>query len=315
MKEFLAKAADHFTLALAELMHAESGPRPPRAAEARALLARQDFFTPDVAPAELVFSNETDFTFPSPAPASEEANRTVHGRLFRAGSSLIARPVVVLVHGWNDEVGYRWRQPEVAKKLNARGLHCVMLELPFHMHRRPEAPPAVRDFISADLAAMVGATHQALAEHRALFGFLEKAGCTRIGVWGYSLGGWLAGLLACHDPRVDSLVIGTPMSDIEATVDHVGFCRAVRQSLAREPVDLAALNLTSHRPLVPLDRLLLYVGEHDQFIPAESLEALWQAWGRPERRIEPHSHMTIQMSNRILRDTEEWLERKLIRII
>jgi hypothetical protein len=38
VNEFLATSADHLTLALAELMHAESGPRPPRAAEARALL-------------------------------------------------------------------------------------------------------------------------------------------------------------------------------------------------------------------------------------------------------------------------------------
>ena len=313
MNEHLAKAADRFTLALAELMHAESGPRPPRSVEARALLDRADFFTPEAAPAELVFSNATDFTFPSPVPAGEAANRTVHGRLFRAGSSLAARPVVVLIHGWNDEVGYHLRQPTIARSLIARGLHCMMLELPYHMHRRPTAPPAIRDFISGDLAAMIGATHRALAEHRALFAFLEKAGCTRIGLWGYSLGGWLAGLLSCHDARVDSLVIGTPMCDIRATVDNLGFCRSVRQSLDREPLDISALNLTGHRPLVPLDRILLYVGEHDQFIPAGSLEALWRAWGRPERRIEPHSHMTILAPPRILRATEDWLERKLIR--
>lgn len=313
MNEFFAKAVDYLVLALAETMHAEPGPRPPRADEARAMLERSDFFTPDVAPAELVFSSETDFHFESPVAWGTEANRVVHGKLFRAGSSLTARPVVVLVHGWNDEVGYRLRQPQIARSLNRRGLHCAMLELPFHMHRRPEAPPAIRDFISADLAAMIGATHQALAEHRALFGFLEKSGCSRIGLWGYSLGGWLAGLLACHDARVDSLVIGTPMSDIEATVGQLGFCRSVRHSLRREPVELASLNLTSHRPLVPLDRLLLCVGEYDQFIPAESLEALWHAWGRPERRIEPHGHMTILASNRILRETEEWLERKLVR--
>ncbi len=313
MNEHLAKAADRFTLALAELMHAESGPRPPRSVEARALLDRADFFTPEVAPADLAFRNETDFTFPSPVAANEESNRTVHGRLFRAGSSLIARPVVVLIHGWNDELGYLFRQPQIARSLIARGLHCVMLELPYHMRRRPKAPPAIRDFISGDLAAMIGATHRALAEHRALFAFLEKAGCTRIGLWGYSLGGWLAGLLSCHDARVDSLVIGTPMCDIRATVENLGFCRSVRQSLDREPLDISALNLTGHRPLVPLDRILLYVGEHDQFIPPESLEALWRAWGRPERRIEPHSHMTILAPPRILRATEDWLERKLIR--
>ena len=313
MNEFLAKAADHFTLALAGLMHAESAPRAPRSLEAKALLERADFFTPEVAPAELVFSGEVDFTFRSPVPADEAANRTVHGRLFRAGSSLAARPAVVLVHGWNDEVGYHLRQPAIARELNARGLHCVMLELPYHMHRRPKAPPAIRDFISGDLAAMIGATHRAIAEHRAVFGFLEKAGCSRTGLWGYSLGGWLAGLLACHDSRVDSLVIGTPMCDIRATVENLGFCRSVRESLRREPLDISALNLTSHMPLVPLDRMLLYVGEHDRFIPADSLEALWQAWGRPERRIEPHSHMTILAPRRILHATEDWLERKLIR--
>lgn len=313
MNEFLAKAADHFTLALAELMHAESAPRAPRSAEAKALLERPDFFAPEVAPAELVFSGDVDFTFQSPVPAEETENRTVHGRFFRAGSSLAARPAVVLIHGWNDEVGYHLRQPTIAREFNARGLHCVMLELPYHMHRRPEAPPAIRDFISGDLAAMIGATHRSIAEHRALFGFLEKAGCSRMGLWGYSLGGWLAGLLSCHDPRVDSLVIGTPMCDIRATVANLGFCRPVRESLRREPLDISALNLTNHPPFVPLDRMLLYVGAYDQFIPADSLEALWQAWGRPERRIEPHGHMTILGPRRILHATEDWLEKKLIR--
>jgi hypothetical protein len=311
--ELIAKLVDHATLGIAVLMHAESGPRPPRRAAAAELLARPDFFAPDLSDAIPVFRNEHDFTFASPVTTGNLANDVVHGRLFRAGSQLAARPVVVLLHGWNDEFGYQLRQPALARRFTERGIHCAMLELPYHLHRRPKAPPAIRDFISGDLAAMIAATHQALAEHRALFGFLEKSGCTRIALWGYSLGGWLAGLLACHDPRVDTLVLSTPMSDIGTTIQHLPFCRTVRSSLRQEPLDLSGLNLTQHRPFPPAERRLLQVGEHDQFIPKATLDELWKEWERPLCRIEPHGHMSILGSPRILRETVDWLAARLIR--
>jgi pimeloyl-ACP methyl ester carboxylesterase len=160
---------------------------------------------------------------------------------------------------------------------------------------------------------MVAATHQALADHRALFGWLGEQGTNRIAVWGYSLGAWLAGLLACHDPRVDTAVLSTPMSDVATTMAQLPFCRPLRRSLAREPVDLSRLNLASHRPLIPLERVLLLVGEHDLFIPRPSLDELWDVWGRPERRVVAQGHMSILASRRVVRETNDWLWSRLIR--
>ena len=313
MNAFLAQLIDRGTLAFAALMHAESADRPARSVEAATWLARPDFFTPQVKAARPVFHSETDFTFASPVALGPERNRVVHGRLFRAGSSLKDRPTVVLLHGWNDELGYLFRQPAVARRLAATGLNVAMLELPYHLHRRPAAPPEVRDFISGDLAAMMAATHQALADHRALFAWLAEQGSHRVAVWGYSLGGWLAGLLACHDPAVDTAVLATPLSDIAETVQHLPFCRTVCRSLRREPLDLSPLSLTAHRPLVPKERLLLVFGEHDLFIPQPTLEMLWESWDRPERRTLPHGHMSILASRRVLRETGEWLWRRLVR--
>lgn len=314
MNALTARWIDHATLAFARLMHAESADRPAHGAAAAAWLARPDFLAPDVAAARPRFHSATDFTFDSPVREGPPETHCVWGRLFRAGSDLAARPAVVLLHGWNDEFGYLLRQPVLARRMAAMGLHVVMLELPYHLRRRPPAPPGPRDFISGDLGAMMTATHQALAEHRALFRFLREQGCHRIAVWGYSLGGWLAGLLCCQDAGVDTVVLGTPLSDLRATMEHLPFCRPVIRSLSREPVAaLDRLNLSAHRPQVPTDRLRLLVGEHDQFIPRATLDTLWETWGRPDRRIEAHGHMTILGSRRVLRETTEWLWSRLVR--
>jgi pimeloyl-ACP methyl ester carboxylesterase len=313
VNQILAHLIDRFVISLAGLTHAESADRPARSREAAEWLARPDFFTPDAPAAKLEFSGEHDFTFASPCDIGPPRNRLVHGRLFRAGSSLKDRPTVVLMHGWNDEPGYLWRQPALARRLAATGLNVAMLELPYHLHRRPGAPPELRDFISGDLAAMVAATHQALADHRALFGWLEEQGTNRIAIWGYSLGAWLAGLLACHDSRVDTAVLSTPLSDVATTMAQLPFCRPLRRSLAREPVDLSRLNLASHRPRMPLERVLLLVGEHDLFIPRPSLDELWEVWGRPERRVVAQGHLSILASRRVLRDTSDWLWSRLVR--
>jgi hypothetical protein len=313
VNKLLAHLIDRSVISLAGLMHAESADRPARSREAAEWLARPEFFTPEAPPAKPQFSGEHDFTFASPCENGPPRNRLVHGRLFFAGSSLKGRPTVVLMHGWNDEPGYLWRQPSLARRLAATGLNVAMLELPYHLHRRPSAPPELRDFISGDVAAMVAATHQALADHRALFGWLGEQGTNRIAVWGYSLGAWLAGLLACHDPRVDTAVLSTPMSDVAATMAQLPFCRPLRRSLAREPVDLSRLNLASHRPLMPLERVLLLVGEHDLFIPRPSLDELWEVWGRPERRVVAQGHMSILASRRVVRETGDWLWSRLIR--
>jgi dienelactone hydrolase len=313
VNQTLAHFIDRATLSLASLMHVESADRPAHAAEAAEWLARPDFFTPEAPAAKPRFRSETDFTFASARDIGPACNRLVHGKLFRAGSRLKDRPTLVLLHGWNDELGYLFRQTALARRLSATGIHVAMLELPYHLHRRPGAPPDLRDFISGDLAAMVAATHQALADHRAFFAWLAEEGTSRIAVWGYSLGGWLAGLLACHDPAVDTAILSAPMSDVAATMAQLPFCRPVRRSLGREAVDLSPLNLTSHRPRVPVERLLLLAGEHDLFIPRASLDELRDVWGRPEFRVLPHGHISLLASGRVSRDTGEWLWRRLVR--
>src|SRR5437764_6794844 len=70
-----------------------------------------------------------------------------------------------------------------------------MFEFPYHGRGRPRGPGAIQNFISYDLLHMLEATRQALADARALMGWLAGQGSPAVGVWGISLGAWLAGLL------------------------------------------------------------------------------------------------------------------------
>src|SRR5262249_25395043 len=136
------------------------------------------------------------------ATAWEETN-TAHGILFQCGENWHAKPTVILVHGWNAEYSYRLQFPRLAKKLCKLGVNTAMLELPFHLQRRPHRDDAVCDFISGDVGAMLQATQQSLSDIRALGRWLREQGNPSVGLWGFSLGAWLAGLLICTSEQFD----------------------------------------------------------------------------------------------------------------
>jgi alpha-beta hydrolase superfamily lysophospholipase len=57
---------------------------------------------------------------------------------------------------------------------------------------------------------MAEAVAQAIAEIRALTGWLLQEGCPAVALWGVSMGGWLAGLTVCRDARLSAVVMTVP---------------------------------------------------------------------------------------------------------
>jgi len=91
----------------------------------------------------------------------------------------------------------------LARRLTKQGVNVAMFALPYHTRRKPRGRKSIHNFLSGDLVHVVQAAHQSLADARALIAWLEEQGCSRIGLWGISLGAWLSGLLACEDARID----------------------------------------------------------------------------------------------------------------
>lgn len=284
---------------------------PARAAEAEELLRHPDFFSKGVAaPSDLTFTNHKDFAFTSPIATPWKENNTVYGKLHRAGRDWRKKPAVILLHGWNGELGYRWQFPYLAWRLGHAGLNTAMIELPYHAQRRPTAPGSIQNFISHDLLRMVEATRQAMADTQALVAWLTEQGAPNVGLWGVSMGAWLSGLLACCEPRLRFAVLMTPVVRMDRVVNELPFCEPIRRSLKNTPIQFHRLNLKSHCPLAGPQGILLIASQHDLFAPAETVEDLWRAWGEPDIWRVAHGHISVLMSLPVLERTLRWISRR-----
>jgi pimeloyl-ACP methyl ester carboxylesterase len=316
---------------MASSFRAGGGREPHHAAEAEKLLSDPRFFSGfnEITP-ELVFTSAHDFEFSSPIPSRWAQNNRVFGKLFRAGTDWERRPSVILLHGWNAELQYRWQFPFLASRLARAGINAAMFQLPYHGRRRPREPGAIQNFISYDLLHMLEATRQALADTRALLAWLAARGSPGVGLWGISLGAWLAGLLICSDSEFEKplgqsggvddplipatkatntssalrpafAVLLTPVANVDQAIEELAFCESIRCSLQSA--------LASHRPDIPPKNILIVESQHDVFAPVETIERLWQAWGQPEIWRLPHGHISVLLSPLVMNRIVKWIAR------
>jgi dienelactone hydrolase len=306
MNEFVCKLIDRWVIRAAAARLPRATGADPHVEEARRLLGSPDFFAENTPAAAMTFTGGKNFQFPSPVVTASAENNLVTGRISRCGRHWRNRPAVVMLHGWNDRWGYRYRFPWLARRFNRRGINSAMFELPYHFQRRPRAG-LVRNFVSEDLGRTMEAAHQALAEINALVNWLLGQGCPRVSLLGLSLGAWLAGLAACHDARLACAVLITPVSRMDRLIDEVAFCRPIREALKTQPMDLSRLNLASCKPKLTRGCLLMVEADYDVFVPKETTQELWQAWGNPELWSLPHGHITVLGSSSMFKRAAKWV--------
>jgi dienelactone hydrolase len=294
--------------ALARMPHTYG--QSPRLEEALQFLKGPGFIPAASQPARVEFDPDKSgrhFRFPTPRPSDFAENNVVPGRLYRCAGRWQERPVIVLLHGMNDSFGYRFRYPLIARRCNRAGFNAAMLVAPYHFQRRPCQPEALS---WPNYLQMAEAAAQAVAEIRALTGWLLGEGCPTVGLWGYSFGGWLAGLAACCDARLAAVVLMAPRMRMNLSLHEVIFSRRIREVLqaeraAWETLNRTSLNLTSTQPVIPKGNLLLIETMHDLFVGKEGIEDLWQAWGQPDIWRLPHGHVSKSLlpglTGRVLR--------------
>ena len=192
------------------------------------------------------------------------------------------------------------QRPEPSLSLFARrcvraGFNAATLELPFHFQRRSRGHGGLHGPYFLKLVEMRA---QAVAEIRALTGWLLEQGCSAVALWGASYGGWLAGLTACRGARPVAVVMAVPGIRMKSVFSDRIMRRGIRQAwqaqrAARERLDLTAMNLVSLRPLIPRQNILLIEGVYD--VLAEPTEELWHQWGQPEIWRVPHGHFSFSL--------------------
>jgi dienelactone hydrolase len=308
---WLKQKMDRWAISAAAKALPRVAPDASQKSEVERTLARHDLFLPPESTPNVTLNGDFTWHFESSIRTPFAANNVVHGRLFPAGRDWRDYPSVVLVHGWNAEMHYLKVLPRVANALARAGMNGVLLELPYHLHRRPAREEKITDFISENIPRMLEATTQAVADLNGAIHWLKSAGSPRVGTWGFSLGGWLAGLHLCASPAQDAAVLMTPVSDLETAVRELEFCHPIRSALSVIPVSLAALNLHSRTPTINATRILLVEAQYDQFVPHSSYVELASAWKIEKWEPFRESHLSILISRRATRTALEWLATRL----
>ena len=317
MRKLLTRALDRVTLRIASSFRADGAADQTQLIEAEKWLRDGSFFFDfDEVTPELRFDGGgEEFEFTSPVSTRWPENNRVFGRLFRAGPHWQSRPSVILLHGWSAELQYRWQFRFLGKKLARSGVNAAMFELPYHGRRTPRAPGAIQNFISHDLLHMLEAARQSLADARALLSWLAAQGSPNVGVWGVSLGAWLAGLLICGKRPVNSggkaragfAVLLTPIANMAQAIEELPFCESIRCRVQGTSLPLDRLNLAAYSPVLPPENILIIEGEHDLFAPACTVEQLWRAWGQPQIWRLPHGHISVLLSPLVSRRVVKWI--------
>jgi pimeloyl-ACP methyl ester carboxylesterase len=293
----------------------------PRLEEALEFLKGPDFIPAESQPARLEFSSAKSgqhFHFPTPRPSKFAENNVVYGRLFPCAEQWQKRPTIILLHGAGGDPDYHFEFPHIARRCNRAGFNAVTLMSPLQFQRRPRRIETMVNWPDWMLMAEITFA-QAVAEIRALTGWLLKEGCPAVALWGNSYGGSLAGITACRDTRLTAIVLTAPgvNLNVSLSVAKQMIWRRVRAELqsqqpAREALNWTALNLITTRPCIPKQNILLIEAIHDLFVERKFVEELWQAWEQPDIWRLPHGHASKILAPGLTDRVVHWLSHRLV---
>jgi dienelactone hydrolase len=238
-----------------------------------------------------------DVTFPSPVRTPVEANNTVHAEYYRSRRSG-PRPAVIVLHilGGDFELSRLF-----ANCLAQHGLHALFVKMPYYGPRRDSTSP--KRMVSADPRETVAGMTQAVLDIRRATTWLAsrpEVDSERLGVFGISLGGITAALVAAAEPRVQSACLLLAGGDIGAAGWDGPYAKAVRerwldQGRTREEfiAILSAVDPINYAAGIRGKRILMLNATEDEIIPRECTISLWKSLGEPEIQWLSGGHISV----------------------
>jgi len=225
-----------------------------------------------------------------------EHNRTAHAWVLRHAHE--ERPWLVCIHGWRmGAPGFDLAAFRAARLHRLSGFNVVLPVLPLH------GPRATRwsgdGFISGDALNTVHALAQATWDVRRLLTWIRSQGCPAVGVYGLSLGGYTAALLATLEARLDCVIAGIAPSDfveLGRTHSHPLIAALARYGAPPEAEARSVLRVVSPLaapPRVPWQGRYLFGGLADRMVPRRQVRALWEHWERPRIAWYNGSHLSF----------------------
>lgn len=214
------------------------------------------------------------------------------------------RPWLICLHGlgtggpYPDFAGFR------AEMLHHElGLNLLMPVLPLHGPRKPPSLP-VASLLSYDLLDAFHGVSQAIWDTRRLIHWARTQGATRIGVYGLSMGSYVASLL-CGLEDVDLVIAGIPVCDIPDLFVHHAPPEQRQQAEdngvlgvhTRELFEL--VSPLSVMPQATVENRFIFAGSDDKVSTPEQAERLWEHWGQPGIRWFAGGHVSFYWSSEV----------------
>jgi hypothetical protein len=226
-------------------------------------------------------------------------NRTAHAWVVRGDP---AKPWLLCVHGYRmgiPLIDLGAFDPRVFHE--KFGLNLLIPVLPLHGPRKIGRRSG-DGFLTGDLLDSIHAEAQAMWDLRRLLGWVRAQSDAPVGVYGLSLGGYTASLLASLDDRLACVIAGIPATDFartffrhggplqERAVAHVGLSPEQMSEVLRVVSPLAL------PPRVDFAHRAIFAGIVDRLVPPEHVRDLWRHWEEPRIAWYPGSHLTFGMS-------------------
>ncbi len=240
-------------------------------------------------------------------------NRAGHAWVLRHRDG--PRPWLVCLHGFQMGVPLIDLRAFRALQLHhRRGLNVMMPVLPLH-GPRSHGRVSGDGYISGDHLDLVHAQAQAVWDVRRLLSWVRAQDAPTVGVYGLSLGGYNAALIAAIDPELDSVIAGIPAVDFTRLAWRHGpplmLRNAERLGVSRDDVQLllSVVSPLSLAPKLPREGRFLFAGTADHIVPPDQVHDLWLHWERPRIAWYEGSHLSFMRDPEVRSVIDEALTR------
>jgi hypothetical protein len=224
-----------------------------------------------------------------------EANRHARALVWRHPGE--RRPALFVIHGYGmGRPALDARALEVSWLHRALGLDVVLATLPLH-GARAAGRRSGAGFLDGHPLFTNAAFEQSVWDLRRIASWLRSEGAPALGVYGMSLGGYVAALFASLERGLACAVSFVPAVCLPALL---GASRSPAQQRLRESsgaVDSllaeawASHDPLRHRPLVAPEGRLIIAGASDRICAPDQAHALWEHWERPAIHWFEGSHL------------------------